>query len=247
MPEPKIIDRIRKLLALSKSSNEHEAAAAAARAAELMAQHQLSEAALCEVELEPVDAHSIDESGKCVSWKGTLANGCARAFCCRMFWNRAEHWDTKRHRWKQTVRTMVVGRENDVAGVRYMYQYLVKEVARLADEAWKEKTRYVSLRSWKNSFRLGCSARIQKRLIDQRKATLGQAAEDESNSQALMRLDEMEAAVNAFCDQLNLQAGSAPRCRESGYSDGVRAGDSVSLGGGRGQLGTPATQLSKGE
>ena len=44
--QPKIVDRIRKLLELSRSNNEHEAAQAASRAASLMAEHAITTAML---------------------------------------------------------------------------------------------------------------------------------------------------------------------------------------------------------
>ena len=40
-PDPALLDRVRKLLALAGSPNAHEAAAAAARAQALVARHQL--------------------------------------------------------------------------------------------------------------------------------------------------------------------------------------------------------------
>lgn len=46
MPTDKIIDRVRKLLELSHSTNEHEAAQAAARAAKLMSEHDVTQAML---------------------------------------------------------------------------------------------------------------------------------------------------------------------------------------------------------
>lgn len=45
-PNDKIIDRIRKLLELSHSDNEHEAAQAAARAAQMMSENAVTEAML---------------------------------------------------------------------------------------------------------------------------------------------------------------------------------------------------------
>ena len=64
----KIIERIKKLLELSKSSNEHEAAIAASRAAELMMDHQISEAEIhsSSVRAEPVVEEMIDKEGKIV-------------------------------------------------------------------------------------------------------------------------------------------------------------------------------------
>jgi ElaB/YqjD/DUF883 family membrane-anchored ribosome-binding protein len=63
-----IVDRIAKLLALATSSNEHEAAAAAAKAQEILTEHNLR---LEDIKTEhkspelPIEQVEIDSSGGC--------------------------------------------------------------------------------------------------------------------------------------------------------------------------------------
>lgn len=83
----KIIDRIRKLLALTQSTNEHEAAAAGAKAAQLMREHEIGEAMLRisdeTATAEPIIEGGIDGTevlGKQVAWKLFIAMGAAVAF-----------------------------------------------------------------------------------------------------------------------------------------------------------------------
>lgn len=70
-----VLDKVRKLLELAKSANEHEAATAAARAAELMLKHQIEEADLEAV--KPAGEHRIDPAGHEVIDRGgrQLAEG----------------------------------------------------------------------------------------------------------------------------------------------------------------------------
>src|SRR4051812_14047841 len=86
-----IIDRIRKLLSLAQSKNEHEAAAAAAKAAELMRKHEIDQAVLAatapgETPPEEIVTDGIGEKrGKSVSWRVLIGQGVAAATGCRQW------------------------------------------------------------------------------------------------------------------------------------------------------------------
>jgi hypothetical protein len=84
-----IVDKVKKLLALSKSSNPNEAAAAAARAAELMFEHKI-EAADLEITggakrpVEAVTEATLSNGDWREFWKGQLAEAVARSMSCRV-------------------------------------------------------------------------------------------------------------------------------------------------------------------
>ena len=83
--EEKLIDKIRKLMALSHSPNEHEAALAAARAREILDKYDLS---LTEVEMsgEEIIEHRVDTGTRGPRlWMGRLAVSVSKAFSCRVF------------------------------------------------------------------------------------------------------------------------------------------------------------------
>lgn len=84
-----IIDRITKLLALANSPNEYEASAAAAKASELLTEHNLRlediKATNKSPEI-PIEQKEIDSSSRKVYWKGLLANVIANANFCKMWW-----------------------------------------------------------------------------------------------------------------------------------------------------------------
>lgn len=245
MSKDKIIDRIKKLLSLSKSSNEHEAAQAAALAADLMLSNEIEEAALCEPEDAPEDvgADTLDELGKQrTPWKGTLAHCLTQSAGCRSY--------TSRRTGQVTIQ--IVGQPSKVATVRYMYAYLVGEINRLADSAFREEHAECSrsgvpapsARAWKNAFRLGAAGVIGNRVMAQRKETHAKAKASGAGT-SLAVIETAEKAVEQYVRRTVGRLGSSPRPQfssRSGYGAGAAAGQNVSLGGGRG-LGAGAKQL----
>lgn len=175
----RIADRVRKLLALTKSGNEHEAAQAASRAAALMAQHNLVEAELAVTEggtytpepiarAVPLVERPEDRTSKRSAWRETLAHAAANSLGVRMYY-RARH-------------PHGCGRESATQTWRYLTTFLCAEVDRLTEaarEAERAMGRTVS-RAWCNAFRFGCAQRIAARL-DQ------QTASDRANRNATVK------------------------------------------------------------
>lgn len=79
-----IIDRIRKCLALSKSSNEHEAAIALRQAQRLMQQHGVTDLDMEHADIQE-EATRAGASSKPSRWECGLATRVAEAFDCGTF------------------------------------------------------------------------------------------------------------------------------------------------------------------
>jgi len=80
----KVIERIRKLLALAQSANENEAQAAALKAQELLAEHNLREADLHEADDEfVIDGELLSDSRP---WRRKLAANVARLYFCEYYY-----------------------------------------------------------------------------------------------------------------------------------------------------------------
>jgi hypothetical protein len=176
------LERIKKLLSLAESANEHEAALAAARAQELLDLHKLS---LSEVDAElfeadnPVGEDLLSDDADVgrykmtwVGWKCSLLsmvarmNGCTvirtRAFRVRTKGDRffllpkpgwASRLADKREEWKEMI--VIVGRESDRQITEYLGTYLMREIERLAKvdyEAAHGTTDYRGLQRWTTSF-----------------------------------------------------------------------------------------------
>lgn len=157
----KIAERIRRLLALTASSNVHEAAAAAAEAQRLMQAHKLSAA-----DVEAEDGNKISElplgsQGYMAPWKFSLVTNVARAFFCEVI--------ALRLRSRRKIR--VIGRKNDAEVAIGVFNYLVKEIDRLADEDAEHymarsmiESGAIDIRTYKEKFREGAAMGVTNRL-----------------------------------------------------------------------------------
>lgn len=86
MTNDRILDKIKKCLALSKSSNEHEAAAALRQAQKMMAAHNLT---LDEVELGKIvtdTVTSLATTSRVKAWENKLAHGVKSALGIELLW-----------------------------------------------------------------------------------------------------------------------------------------------------------------
>lgn len=83
MDKEKILDKIRKCMALAKSGNEHEAAAALRQARALMESNGISEAEMLAIGVgqKSTKAGALDRPAQ---WEHILAQGIACAFGCRL-------------------------------------------------------------------------------------------------------------------------------------------------------------------
>jgi len=257
-PSP-IVDRIRKLLELSKSTNEHEAAAAAARAADLMRKYEIDQAVLAatapgETPPEEIITDGIgNKDGKSTSWRVLIGQGVAAATGCRQ--------------WSSGGRMEAMGTRSAVGTWNYLCQYLAREVDRLAGDAWDDKSTELwstNPRSWKNAFRVGAAQVIRTRLIEQARsqsaskrtdvATAAAAAIDPNTglppsiTQALEIIDRDAARVAAEYEAMAKRERFVTRkigqvSSAGGYAAGRNAGATVHLtGGGRG-LPAPAKAI----
>lgn len=227
----RVIDRVRKMLAVSRSDNEHEAALAAQRAAAMMDEYHLTEAQL-RVEDTSRAAEEIksmalpDSTRKRVAWKEHIAMGVAKSLGCHVYLAEGN------------VLT-AVGREGATEAWVYTSRYLYNEVDRLADEAWDAEGNEAreaghSIRKWKNSFRVGAAQSIMMRLYDDKPKP------ENVSEQALMIIDADDLEVKNEYHKITGKMGTASSIgltsNRTGYKAGREAGNKVHLGGGRAAL-----------
>lgn len=231
-----VLDKVRKLLRLAESPNANEAAAAAAKAQQLIDEHNLS-AALLSIETgvdapdEPIEdfakkgAH-LDAPARLDRWRIELASSIAYANSCRIYYT---------DRLSARHKIALVGRPSDADTVRYLYAHLCAEVNQLADRDGKGYGR-----TWRNNFRLGVVDTIRGKLRQQQSEFKQQAtASLGGNSQALVRVNTALAKVEQrgtdvrdwMKRELKLYAG---RAASSTYDHSARragqlAGESIRL------------------
>lgn len=147
--QQEIITKVQKLLSLSKSLNEHEAALALAKAEALLEKYRLD---MTQIEMmgqgkEAIvqDDDPLFDSEKITPWESKLAQGIAYLYGCTTI--RID---------KQIIK--VVGRASDIMFVRYLLTYITIELFRLSAVLYKKRKDY------KDSWFLGATEVIIKRL-----------------------------------------------------------------------------------
>lgn len=162
----RIIERVRKLLALAsekKNDSIEEAASAAAKAQELMEKYSIEEAMLGDGSKPDPDITKRviwqgggEQSGKIATWLIQLASGICEVNRCRM-WHRSM-------RQGRPGCITACGTADNIDRVQMMLNWLVSEVDRLYIEERPGFLDRSQGKRWGNAFRLGASSTIIKRL-----------------------------------------------------------------------------------
>jgi hypothetical protein len=160
----KIIEKIQKLLRLSKSKNEHEAALAAARAQELLAKYNLDEADLTEREIPKEACTAKTETvKKPAGWVYILASSVAGAFDCSYFHSS----------WYGTINFIGVDADHEIAN--FTFGYLYRTINRLASGFMaKSQQKRLTAKGKKKvrlSYCLGAAQVVSQRLQQQKALT----------------------------------------------------------------------------
>jgi hypothetical protein len=220
MTNEQVVDKIRKLLALTASPNVGEAAAAAAAAQRLMEKHRIEHALDPASADEPIERwdgdRALHRARKLHRWRVELADALAQANDCRCYIYRTHD-----------SQIALVGRAGDVAAVRELFGWVCGEIDRLLVE---------SQGSWAGSqldFRLGAVHEVRDRLAvvvgEERRAVPRRARTLAVVERALAA---RSAAVDAWvAEHLKLESprNYAGRRDWNAYTAGRRAGAKIDL------------------
>lgn len=220
-PAPAALDRVRKLLALAESPNQHEAALAAARAQALIETHRLQAWIDAEhaVEDDPdpiVDAREqpLEVGRRIRRWKPALASVLADANGCVAY---------TLDRGKNSA-IVLVGRARDRAVVAELWGWLAKRIE------WLSATEGVGQsKKWHEAFRVGVVESVGERL---REGT--SQARAELDAPALVRVEPAMAAhrdaLERFvANNLGLGPGRALRVDAEAWARGKAASRAIDL------------------
>lgn len=231
IPRDKVLDKIRKLIALSGSSNVHEAAVAAAAAQRLMLEHRIAESDVTvdATEEDVVVDQEIYRDRRLKSpprWHEILLNGIANANFCRVILGA----DCERIGWRVERRPFyrVIGSEADRATTVYLYEMLRGEIERLAVQVCRC---YRYDRAERASFKLGAAGALSNKLLAEGRAFRNEMAQA-SNAHALAVIDKTAQAVEAYVRKAfpRLSAGSAPTIsRRDAYAHGHEMGSRIDV------------------
>lgn len=259
----KLIDRVRKLLALAeRAGTPEEAGTALANAQKIIAENALSMEQVHQAQMR-ADATRKDEpivqrivyvakSSQCQTWIGVLVYAIAQANGCEVIWGRARGPKARElnapHGVDEVAYIKAYGRASDLEIVEELSRIVTGQVDELARRSgWEGRTAL-------NSFRLGACNTICDRLRAATQAARKalEAAAEEQNAMApesarqvtalaLRSLDDRQARASAALRSENKVRTHTTRSRvnHDARSDGQRAGGRVSLssaraiGGGR--------------
>lgn len=208
----KIVDKIRKLLALSTSSNEHEAALALENANKLLLKYNLEMSDIDEqVNLNNVIEDTVAESGRIMSWKINLMTSLMDLNNCRIIIHSVVRGEKK---------IKAIGRKCNIEVSMAMYDYVLQTMERkLRSERAIDKF----------SFRLGFSRAIQRKVAE----ILENRNKVDIDPRCTALVVQEKALVRSFMrdNYKNLRTSvTKTSFGDAGsYYSGLNAGNSVSL------------------
>lgn len=134
MDKKQILEKIKKCLALSKSANEHEAAAALAKARELMDEYNVTEADVLTADVN--EARSAPRKGETLpNYLATLGYLVGRAFNCRVIYSGEVNWT--KYEGQRFIRFIGLGISPELA--QYAYAVLSRQLINQRSEYIKTK------------------------------------------------------------------------------------------------------------
>lgn len=207
----RLIDRVRKLLNLATSTNEHEAAAAATKAHALLAEYNLTLADVGEEARASSATKSRTKTRKKLEcWAYDLAKYVSEAFDCDYY-----------HRGDGQTTFIGVGADAEVCA--WTFGYLYKTLLRMASTYMRDKWYYTNTaqRQMRASYLLAATIIVGKRLREQKRTA-------PVNSDALV-LVKAEAVRAAMPNDLRVRDFKEQPLDADSVRAGVKAGHSIPL------------------
>lgn len=218
-----LLARVKKLLALSTSSNLHEAASAAAAAQRLIARHNLDALVAAESDNDDDDPISdgreapLEVAKRPRRWRFALADGLAHE-------NGGAAWSLERA--DRSVALCFCGRQSDRDNVALLFSTLAVRIEWLSASAGQNRPR-----QWHEAFRVGAVDAIVARMAA---GDVDGVDADASMAHALVvaepRLAARRARVERFIEtHLRLGSGRSFSVDARAFSAGRSAGAALSL------------------
>lgn len=219
--QEKVVKKIQKLLALSKSPNEHEAALALAKAQELLDRENLSLSEVEGVSTSDIESFLMDSKSRFPYWDQLLFTKLAFVSDCHPY---SESRQGKIFLW-------VVGYKKDVEVFGYFLGFLRRAISILSDKAILSERRVAG--AWdrrkafkfRNSFGVGAATRVCERVDQIRQMRLSQDVV--CKALVVSRKQGVDAWVSSNLD-LRL-CSKKTNLSQRGFDRGYVAGGSIPL------------------
>lgn len=219
-----VLGLIRKLLALSKSPNEHEAALAMSKAQELLLKHNLDMAEVNTAESKQ-ETEMINESvdfDDFKPWQSTLLNVISLYNFVHII-----QIDGRAHEYH------ILGRRTNVAGVVELYNWIEPQIIRLAATSGYKRTD-------KASYCQGIVSTVMAKLRDSRNAY----TDSHPRSTAIVVDVQRDSDAWYKCCYPHTTTGHQRFTVNGAYTDGKSAGHGVSVYGGSRQVNSGRLMLA---
>jgi hypothetical protein len=219
------------LLALTESSNEHEAAVAAAKYSQLCARYDFeldTESAALAESLPEVVEECFFVSKQAAQWMRDLFATVVYVHAGSLFWRTSQ---------ATACQWFCVARTTKVAQIYELATYLTEAVERTVAKHRSESRHRALGRSYWNAFRQGVVSTVRKSLLDdlKRRHSDGIPAGETAHIPGLVirsAFDKEREEVQSFMDAKvgKVRTAKSNRSRD-GYAmlDGMRAGDAISI------------------
>lgn len=233
MPQQKIIDRIRKLLAVSQdeSATPEEAASFAAKASQLLIEHGLDEDSVTEA------ASSVGQlvwkapyAGEL--WFRNLVAAAAPNFMCSLYLTKYQTIikSRKTPATKLVSKTafVLVGTPERTSVMQDVCQYLFDSIVRMARAYSPKRAEQLA---FIRGASLAVSYRFSRAVADRREAAFSSMS-DSPESRSLVLVESALSEVEEYMAGLGLREGRKTRAMKtgSGFSAGYSAGEKMNIG-----------------
>ena len=211
-----ILDKVKKLLALANSENEHEASQAASMAQRLLQRYDLCIEDVSEITEEDTQIHeeTAAVSGRMSSWRTYLLQGVAYAFQCR----------TLVYTGYRRTRLVLVGSKGTTTAARETFEYLSSSIDKLT-----KKNAYGRGKRFTHGYRQGLVMRISERLramAKQNEVEVQREATEAGTALVLCKQQALKEYMGQFKGQYK---GTSTQTDYCGYNAGFTDGNNVSL------------------
>jgi len=224
MNKEQVVEKVKKLMALAESDNEHEAALAAARVRTIMAKYHLSKVDIRTDDDKIVDMEEVDMKGRkqLRVWERGLFSIVSDECAVLLFDRRVNGRDA----------FFVGGRESDVEVFMYMLDYLWSTCLRLTDKYIKsmKKVWYYRCATQEEKLRVRASYSYGLMVSIYRTFQEQKECEGEEGLVLVKPVDEVYEKLDERGIEVYEKKQSKPKYIDPlSYDDGVRDGKEVQM------------------
>lgn len=234
----RVIERIKKLLALSESANEHEAALAAEKAQELLAEYNIDMFDIQETEDDPTaEVHEERAQSRPQAWRRSVYMAVAKMYFCEYYFIGGVFVldpNSKRGRVKRDTHCFV-GKPHNTEVAKLMAAYLCATILRLSSQGSHQYPKSERAR-YKKSFHNAASHRLYWRIMDriEKAKKEGLTTAEGRNLPALLSMYDQEMSanqswINDHVGSLKTSTSKTKSTHLGGIYDGRDAAENSSL------------------